>query len=113
VESSDDINGQIKSALPPEKQLVDAVTRLTLEYPRAWEPLLDEAAIRSMMDTTFEFHFHKQPIYEPRMRLPKDRSVGSLSPEELLDEYWRVSGTPPEERKELNQLAQDILHPDE
>ncbi|MFN2281605.1 MAG: exonuclease SbcCD subunit D [Anaerolineales bacterium] len=113
LESSDDITGQIRSALPPEDQLEDAVTRLILEYPRAWEPLIDEAAIRAMADKSFEFHFHKQPIYEPRIRLPKDRAVGSLSPEELLDEYWRVSGTPPEEQQELNQLAQDILHAEE
>jgi len=111
--SSDDITGQIRAALPPDNQLTDAVTRLVLEYPRSWEPLIDEGAIRSMMEETFEFHFHKEPIYEPRIRLPKDRAVGSLSPQELLDEYWRVSGTPQEERKELNQLAQEILHPDE
>ncbi|MEJ2413079.1 MAG: exonuclease subunit SbcD [Anaerolineales bacterium] len=113
LESSDDITGQIRAALPPDNQLTDAVTRLVLEYPRSWEPLIDEGAVRSMMEETFEFHFHKEPIYEPRIRLPKDRAVGSLSPQELLDEYWRVSGTPQEERKELNQLAQEILHPDE
>jgi exonuclease SbcD len=113
LESKENITDQIKEIMPADDQLVGAVARLTLEYPRAWEPLIDESSIRGLMKDTFEFHFHKEPIYEPRLRLPKDRTVGSLSPEELLDEYWRISGTPDEERKELNSLARDILHPDE
>jgi exonuclease SbcD len=113
LESKENITDQIKEIMPADDQLVGAVARLTLEYPRAWEPLIDESSIRGLMKDTFEFHFHKEPVYEPRLRLPKDRTVGSLSPEELLDEYWRISGTPDEERKELNSLARDILHPDE
>jgi hypothetical protein len=47
------------------------------------------------------------------LRLEKDQSVGNLSPGELLDAYWRVSGTPEDEIEELNQLAREILDPDE
>ena len=39
--------------------------------------------------------------------------IGSLTAEELLDQYWEFSKTPTDEIKSLNQLAQDILHPDE
>jgi hypothetical protein len=39
--------------------------------------------------------------------------IGSLTAEELLDQYWQISNTPAEEIKELNQLAKDILHPEE
>ena len=87
--------------------------RLVLEYPRSWEPLLDEVAIRELAHNTLEFHFQKAPIYEPRLRLDKDQAIGELSPQELLDAYWRVSGTPEDEIRELNQLAGDILDPDE
>jgi len=113
LESNEDITGQIRTILPTEKELEGTVLRLVLEYPRAWEPLLDEAAIRELAKGTFEFHFQKAPIYEPRLRLEKDQAIGELSPHELLDAYWRVSGTPEDEIQELNQLAREILDPDE
>jgi exonuclease SbcD len=43
LESSDDITGQIAKALPQGEELEGAALRLVLEYPRSWEPLLDEA----------------------------------------------------------------------
>ena len=113
LDSSDDITGQIQKALPPEKELEGALLRLVLEYPRSWEPLLDESAIRELGKSTLEFHFQKAPIYEPRLRLNNDQAVGELSSQELLDAYWEVSGTPEDEIQELNQLAGEILDPDE
>ncbi len=113
LESSENITGQIQKALPSEKELEGALLRLVLEYPRTWESLLDEAAIRNLAKGTLEFHFQRAPIYEPRLRLEKDQAVGELSPHELLDAYWRISGTPEDEIQELNQLAREILDPDE
>ena len=112
LDSSEDITGQVQKALPAEKELEGALLRLVLEYPRSWEPLLDEAAIRELGKSTLEFHFQKAPIYEPRLRLEKNQAVSELSPQELLDAYWRVSGTPEDEIQELNQLAREILDPD-
>ena len=86
--SSDDITEQVKKALPSGKKLDGAVTRLVLEYPKAWDPLIDENSIRDLVKDSFEFHFLKQPQYEPRIRLPKGQAIGSLTPEELLDQYW-------------------------
>ncbi len=113
LHSSDAITDQVKKALPSEKKLEGSVTRLVLEYPRAWDPLIDEKAIRELVKESFEFHFLKQPQYEPRIRLPKDRAIGSLTPEELLSQYWESSQTPQEDQKALNQLAGQILHSDE
>ena len=113
LESKDKITEQVKKALPPPKKLKDAIVRLVLDYPRAWDPLIDETAIRELVKESFEFHFVKQPQTEPRIRLPKDKAIGTLSPEELLDQYWQVSQTPKDEIKILNQLASDILHPDQ
>ena len=113
LESKDNITGQIKKALPPALKLKDALVRLVLEYPRAWDPLIDENAVRELMKDSFEFHFVKQPQSEVRIRLPKDRAIGSLSSEELLDQYWKVSQTPEDEIKSLNKLAQEIIHPDQ
>ena len=113
LKSKDKITEQVKKALPPAEDLKDAIVRLVLEYPRAWDPLIDEAAIRELVKESFEFHFLKQPQTEPRIRLPKDKTIGTLSPEELLDQYWQVSQTPQDEIKVLNELASEILHPEQ
>ena len=112
-ENSADITSQVSEILPAKKELAGAVARLALEYPRSWEPLIDEAAIRELFDDCFEFHFLKQPIYEPRIRLPEDKPVGSLTAAELLNEYWKVSGTPDHEVDTLNKLAGEILEGEE
>ncbi len=111
--SKDKITDQIKKALPSPDLLNDAIIRLVLEYPRAWDPLIDESAIRELVKGSFEFHFVKQPQSKVRIRLPKDRAIGSLSPEELLDQYWKTSQTPEDEIKSLNKLAQEIIHPNQ
>jgi exonuclease SbcD len=113
LESKEKITEQVKQALPPPKELKGAIVRLVLDYPRAWDPLIDENAIRELANESFEFHFVKQPQTEPRIRLPKDKAIGTLSPEELLDQYWQVSQTPKDEIKSLNKLASGILHPDQ
>ena len=113
LESNDNITEQVKNILPDSAELKDAIIRVVLDYPRAWDPLIDESAIRELVKESFEFHFVKQPQTEPRIRLPKNTAIGSLSPEELLDQYWQVSQTPEKEIKVLNELARDILHPDQ
>jgi exonuclease SbcD len=91
------------------EELEGAVVRLVLEYPRAWEPLLDETALRQAMAPAFEFHLVRRPQIEARLRLPADRAVSSLSAMELLGKYWEVVNTQPEEAGELQRLAEDIL----
>ena len=113
LKSNENITEQVKEALPSSAELQEAIVRLVLEYPRAWDVLIDEPAIRELVKGSFEFQFLKQPQYEPRIRLPKDRVIGSLTPEELLEQYWKVSKTPPDEIKSLNQMARDIFHSDE
>jgi exonuclease SbcD len=111
--SKENIIDQVKRALPPDDEIKGSILRLVLEYPRSWDPLVDDPAIQELGKEAFEFHFIKQPQTEPRIRLPKDRVIGSLTTEELLNQYWRISNTPADEIKELNQLAKDILHPEE
>jgi exonuclease SbcD len=113
LSSKEKIIEQIQGALPPGDQIKDSILRLVLDYPRAWDPLIDEAPIRDLVQEAFEFHFIKQPQTEPRIRLPKDRVIGSLTAEELLDQYWEISQTPADEIKELKDLAQEILHSEE
>ena len=109
VESKDDINAQMCAALPDQEQLRGAIARLVVEYPRDWEPLIDEAAVRSYAAECFEFHLVKRPLMSTRIRLPEDKGVGSLSQLELLDLYWRSAHVPEEEAQDLNRLANQVI----
>lgn len=109
LKNPEDVTGQSLKSLPKASQLEGAIVRLVLEYPRDWESLIDEAALREYAANAFEFHLIKRPMVEARARLAQDGTVGSLTPLELLDRYWRSSQVDPAERKELQSLARDII----
>lgn len=103
------VNERILAALPPAEQLQNAIVRLTIDYPRDWEALIDEASLRQQASGAFEFLLIKRPHIEARIRLPEDQAVGSLSHLELLDLYWRANHTDPDEAKALSALAQSVI----
>jgi len=107
LKSSEDVTEALKSALPRPKEMDRAIVRLTIEYPREWDTLIDEAALRKHVEKVFEFHLIKRPQVEARIRLPADQTVSSLSPLDLLDQYWRAAKV--EDAGELQKLAQEIL----
>jgi exonuclease SbcD len=82
---------------------------LTLEYPREWETLIDDAALRELTSGAFEFHLIKRPQVETRIRIPEDKAVGSMTPEELLDLYWKSAHTDSGDRETLMRLAREII----
>jgi exonuclease SbcD len=107
IATDEGVTDALQAALPPQEQLTDAIVRLTVEYPREFDALIDEAALRKYAARAFEFHVVKRPQIERRIRLPADRSVGSLSPLDLLELYWRASHT--EGTEELLRLAAQII----
>jgi exonuclease SbcD len=109
ITSDKDVTGQLKKVLPPPDEIEDAIVRLILEYPREWETLIDEAALREVASGAFEFHLVKRPQMETRIRIPEDKTVGSMPPEELLDLYWKSAHTDAGDRKTLLKLAKDII----
>jgi len=111
--SQDNVTQRILSALPPREALEGAILRLILDYPREWEKLIDEAALREYTANTFELHLIKRPQMELRIRLPEDRAVGSLTPMELLEAYWNGSHVDAEEQVALKRLAEEIINQDE
>ena len=111
LESGENVTETLKSALPKPEELEGAIVRLMVEYPREWDTLIDDAALRKHTENAFEFHLVKRPQVEARIRLPADQTVSSLSPLDLLDQYWRASHT--EDAEELQKLAQEILSGDE
>lgn len=109
LKKPEDITAQLKKALPSGDQLRGAIVRLVIEYPREWESLIDDAGLREYTMEAFEFHLVKRPQSEARVRLPGDRPIGSLSPLELLDLYWRASHIDKNEAEGLNKLASEII----
>lgn len=109
LKSPEDVTGQLLKVLPHAKQLEGAIVRLVLEYPRDWEALIDETALRQHASSAFEFHLIKRPLVEARARLAHDESVSSLSLLELLDRYWRSSHVTPSEQASLQKLAEQII----
>ena len=72
--------------------------------------MIDEAALREITAEAFEFHLVKRPQMETRIRIPDDKSVGSMSTTELLEIYWQSAHLESEDTKELTQLAQEIIN---
>ncbi len=111
--SSLSITEKIKSVLPAPDDLEAAIVRLNVEYPREYESLIDEAALREYAAGAFEFHIVKRPQSEARVRLPADQTVGSLSPLDLLAQYWRASKVDSAEADALQQLAARLMSGDQ
>lgn len=109
LDSTEQIDRRLRESLPSPEQLADAIVRLTVEYPRDWEPMIDDAALRDYAKDAFEFHLVKHPQSEARVRLPDDQAIGSMSALELLDLYWKASHTGEEDIEALNQLASKVI----
>jgi len=100
---------RILQRLPPKEELTDAVVRLTLEYPRGWETLIDEPALRQYAADALEFHFIRRPKMGASTRLPAEVPLNSLTPLELLALYWTTVKAEPQEAGELQKLAQEVI----
>ena len=109
LDSKEDIDRHLREALGPQEQLAGAIVRLTVEYPRDWEAMIDDAALREYARDAFEFHLVKHPQVETRVRIPDDQNVGSMSALELLDLYWKAGHTKPVDVVALNQLAAEVI----
>ncbi len=107
--SSENVTDRIKAVLPPPGQLEGAIVKLTVEYPREYEALIDEAALRQHAEAAFEFHLVKRPQTEARVRLPADQTVSGLSPLDLLAQYWQASNVDATEADALQQLAAKLM----
>jgi exonuclease SbcD len=109
LRSKEGISEQLRAALPAPEQLEGAMVRLILEYPREWEALIDESALREYAADAFAFHLVKRPQQENRIRLPEDQSMGELTPLELLDYYWKANHVEGDEIDALQDLAEKVI----
>ena len=100
---------QILAVLPPAEELEGAIVRLVLDYPRDWEKLIDDAALRESPPSLSSFTWSSARRWTRASACRKTRRVGSLTPLELLDLYWKASHIPAEELVDLRKLAQEII----
>ena len=70
----DKMQQQIMEEMPSEDKIRDAIFRLVIDYPRDWEALIDEPAIRRRAQDAFEFHFIRRPHIQARLRLRATRT---------------------------------------
>ncbi len=107
--SAENVTETLKTALGPQSELDGAIVKLTVDYPREYDALIDEPALRKYAEMAFEFHLVRRPQTEARVRLPADQTVGSLSPLELLGKYWLAANVEPSEIELLQKLAREII----
>lgn len=111
LESEEGINRRIQESLPEEATLRNAIVRLVIEYQRDWESLIDEAALRKLAESAFEFHLVKQTHTSARGRLPEGRLASSMTLDELMEIYWQNFNQDMNKEKieRLNQLGKSIV----
>jgi len=99
----------IQKALPSREQMKEAIGRLVIEYPREWEPLLDEPAIRKEAESAFEFHLVRKPVAEARLRLPAGQVWNELTPLDLFEKYLQTVNTSSKDIERLITLADGVI----
>lgn len=108
--SSENVTEVLMAALPNPQKMDGAIVKLTVEYPREWDTLIDESALRQYAENTFEFHLVKRPQIKSRVRIPEGQTVSSLGPLDLLEQYWRAAKVDKaEDVAALQALAREIL----
>src|SRR5574341_1100981 len=107
LRSSENVTEFLKFNLPKPKEMSGAIVKLTVEYPRDLDVLIDESALRKYAESCFEFHWVKKPRADARVRLPEGRTVSSLSALDLLEQYF--DATRVKESEELKKLAFEII----
>jgi exonuclease SbcD len=105
----ENVTESLIAEISPRERLKDAVVRLVAEYPRGFEPLIDETAIREHAKEAFEFHFIRKPSMGNRVRLADDQQIASLTPVELTGIYWSLHHTPEKEVTHLQKLVSEII----
>jgi exonuclease SbcD len=109
LQSAENVTGTLISSLPEPDEIQGAIIRMTVDYVREWDTLIDEPALRHFTESAFEFHLIKHPQIEARIRLAANQTVSSLGPLQLLDQFWRAGHVDSDEASALQRMAQEII----
>jgi DNA repair protein SbcD/Mre11 len=107
LHSTENVTQELIRTLPTPDKMTQAIVKLTVEYPREMDVLIDENALRKYTECCFEFHLVKRPKSDARVRIPEGQTVSSLSPLELLTQYFEAAKV--KESDELQLLAREII----
>ena len=111
LQSSENVTEFLTFNMPKQKDMMDAIVKLTVEYPRELDVLIDETALRKYAEHAFEFHLVKKPKVEARVRIPEGQAISSLSPLDLLTQYFDSAKI--NDAEDLRELAKQIIYEDE
>jgi exonuclease SbcD len=111
LQSSENVTEFLCFNMPDPKHMAGAIVKLTVEYPRELDVFIDETALRKYAESCFEFHLVKKPKVEARVRIPQGQAISSLSPLDLLTQYFDSAKV--NEPEELHELAKQIIYEDE
>jgi exonuclease SbcD len=109
TQDADTFMADIMVQLPDAEKVAGAVCRVQLTYPRDWESLLDEKAIQDHFSEALSVQIQKHRQLDKRTRLGDTLAVESMTPQELLDTYWKTIGLDVDEAEVMQQLAAEIL----
>jgi exonuclease SbcD len=107
--SAQEFRTRVNNALPGVEEMKDSVVRLVIEYPRSWEGLIDEPSIRENAAGALEFHFIRRPQVEARIRLSGGDSLASLTPNELMLEYLKMTKSTDQDMEALKPLIDEVI----
>ena len=111
LQSSENVTEFLTFNMPKQKDMKGAIVKLTVEYPRELDVLIDETALRKYAEHAFEFHLVKKPKVEARVRIPQGQAISSLSPLDLLTQYFDSAKI--NEAEDLRELAKQIIYEDD
>lgn len=109
LDNPGEVASKLQAVMPSPEELEGAIFRLTMDYPRSLEPLIDEPAIRLAAETALEFHLARKVQIEARSRVADGAGISGLNSEEQLEIYWRAAKVDPLEMEALNRLAKSIV----
>jgi DNA repair protein SbcD/Mre11 len=109
LDTPEDIVQKIPQVMPSAQEMDGAIFRLTMDYPRSLESMIDEPAIRLAAESALEFHLARKVRVETRSRLAEGAGISSMSAEEQLNVFWLASKVEEDDREALNLLARSIF----
>ncbi len=109
TDSAETFMADVMRQLPKEDEVVGAVCRVRLSYPRDWEPLVDELAINGRFKEALSLQIQKNRQMDNRARLGDTVGVENLTAEELLEQYWRTIDMETAEMEAMQKLAEEVF----
>ena len=108
AKDAETLQEDLMDLLPSPEKAQDAMIRLVITYPHAFEPMINERELRKRVEGALDFQLKRKPVYESRMRI-QSKNISSLTPKDLLTTYCQITKTNETETEALNTLAEEIF----